>query len=161
MSPQVHPNWIAIAAMAENRVIGVDKGIPWHIPADFAFFKQTTIGHVLVMGRKTWDSIGKALPGRETIVISRSANAADFPGATLMRSLDELHAFDAGERTVYIAGGGEIYRQTLPFTAEVLLSRVKKTPRGDAWFPVFEDQFKPVECLIEHDDFDAIRWIRR
>ncbi|MEO0795733.1 MAG: dihydrofolate reductase [Verrucomicrobiota bacterium] len=153
--------WIAIAAMAENRVIGAGNQIPWHIADDFKFFKKTTMGHVLVMGRKTWDSIGRPLPGRETIVVSRTATVDEISGATIIRSLDDLYDVDAGERTVFIAGGGEIYRQLLPKCSEILLSRVKMTPAGDAWFPVFEDQFRPIERLVDHPEFETIRWGRR
>ncbi|GHB92780.1 dihydrofolate reductase [Cerasicoccus arenae] len=157
MTPPPFPNWIAIAAMAENRVIGNGNTIPWRLSEDFKFFKRTTMGHVLVMGRKTWDSIGRPLPGRETIVISRTAQPDDLPGATLIRSLDALEAFDPGDRQIFIAGGGEIYRQTLPRCAELLLTRVKLTPPGDAWMPVFEDLFEPTERLLDYPEFETIR----
>jgi len=160
METEIHANWIAIAAMAENRAIGLGDGLPWRLPAEFRFFKQATMGHVLAMGRKTWDTVGQALPGRETIVISRTARPEDFPGATLMRSIDDLRAFDAGGRTIFIAGGNEIYQQTLPHCAELLLSRIKQTPKADAWFPIFEDQFAPAERLIDNPDFESIRWAR-
>lgn len=159
MSAPVIPHWTAIAAMADNRVIGADNGIPWHLPEDFKFFKQTTMGHVLAMGRKTWDSIGRPLPGRETLVISRSTLA--IKGATVLASLEELAQFGVGTRTVFICGGGELYRQTLPRCAELLLTRVHATPPGDARMPSFEPWFEPVERLAETPEFEIIRYRRR
>lgn len=152
---QARPNWIAIAAMAENRVIGAGNAIPWRLSEDFKFFKRTTMGHVLVMGRKTWDSIGRALPGRETVVVSRVAQKID--GATVLPSLEALDDFPANGRTLYICGGAEIYRQTLPRCAELLLTRVRMTPAGDARMPVFEDLFTPVERLLDYPEFETIR----
>jgi len=157
MSPR--PPWIAIAAMAENRVIGAGNAIPWRLSEDFKFFKRTTMGHVLVMGRKTWDSIGRPLPGRETVVISRSAKS--IPGATVLPSLEALVDFDAAGRTLYICGGAEIYRQTLPQCDELLLTRVKMTPAGDARMPVFEDLFSPVERLLDEPEFETLRLVRK
>ncbi|WP_309385236.1 dihydrofolate reductase [Cerasicoccus frondis] len=158
---QVHTNWTAIAAMAENRVIGNGNAIPWRLSEDFKFFKRTTMGHVLVMGRKTWDSIGRPLPGRETIVISRNAQPDDVPGATIIRSLEALEQFDAGDRKIFIAGGAEIYRQTLPLCAELLLTRVYGQPTGDAFMPEFEELFTPAETLLQFPEFETTRLVRR
>ncbi|WP_309399493.1 dihydrofolate reductase [Cerasicoccus maritimus] len=155
-----HANWTAIAATAENRVIGNGNAIPWRLSEDFKFFKRTTMGHVLVMGRKTWDSIGRPLPGRETIVVSRNASPDDVPGATLLRSLEAVEKFDAADRKIFIAGGAEIYRQTLPLCSEVLLTRVYGSPEGDAFMPEFEDLFEPVETLLEFPEFETIRYTR-
>jgi dihydrofolate reductase len=110
----------AIAAMSLNRVIGAGNKIPWHLPEDFKWFKATTTGHVIVMGRKTFESIGKPLPNRTTIVLSRSAWA--HPGVTTIRSLDELPALVA-DRQVFICGGAEIYAQTLPLCSDLFFRR--------------------------------------
>lgn len=147
----------AIAAMSENRVIGNGNRIPWHLPEDFKFFKATTMGHVLVMGRKTFESIGRPLPGRETMVLSRSGFA--HPGVRTTRSLDELPAL-AGTRQVFICGGAEIYRQALPLCADLYLTHVKRTVEGDAFFPPFEELFKPVETLQDNADFRIVRYRR-
>lgn len=160
MNSQAQPQWIAIAAMAENRVIGAGEGLPWRILEEFQFFKNTTMGHVLLMGRKTWDTLPGALPGRETFVLSRSAAPGDLPGAQIIRSIDELSKLDLAGRKLFICGGAEIYRQTLRYCNELLISRVKKTPPGDAWMPVFEDLFKPIERLVDHPEFETIRWGR-
>ena len=103
----------AIAAMSLNRVIGsAPTRIPWHLPKDFEWFKQTTMGHVLVMGRKTFESIGRPLPGREMIVLTRSAEP--IPGVRTIGDLDALdQENDFGGRTIFICGGAEVYAQAL------------------------------------------------
>lgn len=147
----------AIAAMSENRVIGNGNKIPWHLPEDFKFFKQTTMGHVLLMGRKTFQSIGRPLPGRQTIVLSRS----DFrhEGVETISSIDQLNAIT--DRQIFVCGGADIYRQLLPSCSELLLTHVKQTVEGDACFPAFEDLFEPSETLQDNEDFTIIRYHRR
>lgn len=150
-------DFTAIAALAENRVIGNGDRIPWHLPEDFKFFKTTTMGHVLVMGRKTFESIGRPLPGRETIVLSRSGFA--HPGVRTVARIDELGSPVDGRR-VFICGGAEIYRQTLPLCSDLYLTHVKQTVAGDAWFPQFEDLFEPVETLQDNPDFRIVHYRR-
>lgn len=146
----------AIAAMSENRVIGDGNRIPWHLPEDFKFFKATTMGHVLVMGRKTYESIGRPLPGRETIVLSRSG----FPYEGV-RTVAEISAIPpALERIVFICGGAEIYRQTLPLCSDLYLTHVKRTVEGDAFFPPFEELFEPVATLQDNADFRIVHYRR-
>ena len=111
---------IAIAAMSKNRVIGVEGRIPWHISDDLKFFKRTTIGHIVVMGRKTFDSLGKPLPGRENWVVTRGA---EIPGVRVLRSLEEIPDSSDG-RAVYVIGGAEIYKALLPRCSEILLTHV-------------------------------------
>lgn len=147
----------AIAAMAENRVIGNGNKIPWHLPDDFKFFKQTTMGHLLLMGRKTFESIGRPLPGRETIVLSRSGFSHN--GVKTISGLDGLDMPTAG-RTVFVCGGAEIYRQTLPDCTDLYLTHVKRTVDGDAFFPPFEDMFEPLETLQDNDAFRIVHYRR-
>ena len=147
----------AIAAMAENRVIGNAGDIPWHLPADFKWFKKTTMGGILVMGRKTYESIGKPLPGRETFVLSRQK--LDIPGVQCFTDLRSIEDYDT-EKTVWIAGGAEIYRQALPFCDEILLTRVHRKCEGDTSFPEFEDAFTFAEVIETNDDFTIERWMR-
>jgi len=128
----------AIAAMSLNRVIGAGGKIPWHLPEDFKWFKQTTTGHVLVMGRKTFESIGKPLPNRETIVLSRAGFS--HPGVKVVGSLDEVSAL-AGDRQMFICGGAQIYEQALPRCSDLYLTVVNREYEGDAFFPKFEDKF--------------------
>ena len=148
----------AIAAMSLNRVIGASNKIPWHLPEDFQWFKQTTTGHVLVMGRKTFESIGRSLPNRETMVLSR----ADFqhPGVQTIRSLEALPPL-VGERQVFICGGAQIYEQALPQCAELLLTLVQREVVGDTFFPPFEDRFELVEEIRATPEFKILRYRAR
>lgn len=147
----------AIAAMAENRVIGDHGDIPWHLPEDFKWFKKTTMGQILVMGRKTYDSIGRPLPGRETFVLSRQPR--NISGVHSFTDLEMLDHFDT-DKTIWIAGGGEIYRQMLPKCESLYLTRVHRTVKGDATFPEFEDQFTLKEIVEKNDDFTIEHWVR-
>jgi dihydrofolate reductase len=152
-------NFKAIAAMSLNRVIGQGNQIPWHLPEDFKWFKAVTMGHVLVMGRKTFESIGRPLPGRETIVLTRGDWT--HPTVKTAASLDHLPLAQGDGRTVFIAGGAEIYRQALPLCDELLLTRVKQEVEGDAFFPPFEEQFELVETIRKTLEFDILRYRRK
>lgn len=123
-----------IAAMGRNRVIGRAGKLPWHLPADLKWFKQKTMGHAVIMGRKTWDAVGVPLPGRRSIVVSRSLKRAPA-GCELARSLDEALALCCDDPEAFIVGGGEIYRLALPRAERVYLTVVELSPEGDAVFP--------------------------
>lgn len=128
-----------VVAMAENRVIGKDGGLPWHIPGDLKLFKQTTMGKPIIMGRKTWQSIGHPLPGRTNIVITRDpAYKAD--GAQVTGSLEQALdvAADLGALEAMVIGGAEIYRLALPKADRLYVTRVALSPQGDAYFPEFD-----------------------
>jgi dihydrofolate reductase len=147
----------AIAAMSENRVIGSSGDLPWHLPEEFAWFKKKTMGGVLVMGRKTFDSIGRPLPGRETYVLSRQPR--DIPGAhsfTDLAALDHLKT----DKTIWIAGGAEVYRQMLPKLDEIFLTRVHREVEGDTFFPEFEDAFTREDIIEQNEQFTIEHWIR-
>src|SRR3954470_21864544 len=126
----------AIAAMSLNRVIGDGAKLPWHLPEDFKWFKSKTIGHVLVMGRKTYESIGKSLPNRTTIVLTRSAI---LPGIQTVDSVKEVLQLPARypNKAIFVCGGGDIYRQLLPYCSDLFLTLVKRTATGDVSFPTF------------------------
>jgi dihydrofolate reductase len=145
----------AIAAMSENRVIGQGNRIPWHLPEDFKWFKQMTTGQVVVMGRKTFESIGKPLPNRETIILSRSN--FQHPGVRTVAALSEIPLADEA-REVFICGGAEIYRQALPLCSDLYLTLVKRTVDGDAFMPPFEDQFKAVAEILDRPEFKIIHY---
>lgn len=147
----------AIAAMSLNRVIGNGNKIPWHLPEDFKWFKATTTGHVIVMGRKTFESIGKPLPNRETIVLSRSNFT--YPGVKTVHSLEELTPL-VDHREVFICGGAQVYEQSLPLCSELLLTLVKREVEGDAFFPRFEDQFEFAEEIRDTPEFKILRYRR-
>ncbi len=148
----------AIAAMSLNRVIGSGNKIPWHLPEDFKWFKATTTGHVLVMGRKTFESIGRLLPNRETIVLSRSAFS--FPGVKTIRGLEEIAGL-AGSREVFIAGGAQVYELALPVCSDLYLTLVKREVEGDAFFPPFEDKFELVEQLRDTPEYSILHYRRQ
>jgi len=125
-----------IVAVADNGVIGQDNALPWRLPGDLKRFKALTMGKPIIMGRKTFDSIGKPLPGRTNIVITRQSNL-QIVGCTVVGSLDE--AFGSVQADEYmIIGGAEIYRQALPQAQRVYLTQVHATISGDAFFPLLE-----------------------
>jgi dihydrofolate reductase len=149
---------IAIAAMGENRVIGRRNDLPWDVPDDFQWFKRKTLGKTLLMGRKTFESIGKPLPERRTIVLSRSCFSAD--GVTTISSLDDLR----GQVTVpelWICGGAEIYRMTLIRWDELFLSVIDGRFAGDAFFPEFEDKMDGGEVIHEGVGFRVRHYVGR
>ena len=143
--------------MSLNRVIGNAGKIPWHLPEDFKWFKQTTLGHILLMGRKTFESIGKPLPGRETIVLSQTG--FEYPGVRTAAHLSEVRV-DNDSRTIFICGGAQIYQQYLPLCSELYLTLVKRTVDGDAFFPRFEDQFALAEEIFDGPEFAIRRYAR-
>lgn len=149
-----------VAAVGSNGVIGRDGGMPWHLPEDLAHFKRVTMGGVLVMGRKTYDSIGRPLPGRTTIVVTRNPDwYAD--GVQTAQSLEEALASAGTGREVFVVGGGEIYRQALPLADCVLLTDVHLAPDGDTTFPLL-DPGEWAEAVRENrDGFDFVTYERR
>jgi dihydrofolate reductase len=148
----------AIAAMSENRVIGCGNKIPWHLPEDFKWFKQMTTGNVIVMGRKTFESIGRPLPNRETVVLSRGGFT--HPSVRVVAALDAAD-FAADPREVFICGGAQIYEQTLPLCSDLYLTRVKRAVEGDAFFPPFEHLFERAAIVSDKPDFRIEHWRRR
>jgi dihydrofolate reductase len=148
----------AIAAMSENRVIGHGNKIPWHLPEDFKWFKKMTTGQVVLMGRKTFESIGKPLPNRETIVLSRGGFA--YPGVRTVSDLRDINP-EMELREIFICGGAQIYGQALPFCSDLYLTLVKRTVVGDAFFPPFEDRFELLDKIAETDEFKIIHYRNR
>ena len=151
----------AIAAMSLNRVIGAGGRIPWHLPEDFRWFKQMTTGQVIVMGRKTFESIGKPLPNRMTIVLTHSPEP--IPGVRTMTDLGQLNPADpslAG-REIYICGGAQLYQQALPLCSDLYLTLVQRAVEGDTLFPPFEDQFELVGEVLERPEFRILHYQAR
>lgn len=144
---------VIIVAMNANRLIGKTGGLPWHVPADLKHFKQTTMGHALIMGRKTYDSCGKPLPGRRNIVITRDptkytalANADDsMPKGTTLDFVATLNAAielcrSRREEIAFIAGGSQIYAQAMPLVDEMIITMIDAPyAEGDAYFPEIDD----------------------
>jgi dihydrofolate reductase len=127
-----------IAAMSRNRAIGIDNGLPWRLPADQRYFKAKTMGHTLIMGRRTFDSIGRrALPGRPTIVVTREPGYA-VPGVEVAHSLDEALQGAQGDE-VFVVGGEAIFREALPLADRLYLTRIEQDFPGDTFFPDFDE----------------------
>ena len=124
-----------IVAMARNRVIGIDNKMPWHLPADFAWFKKNTLGHPIIMGRKTFESIGKALPGRRNIIVSRNphwrADGCDV-FSSLRAALDSCNP----NEQIFVIGGASLYNEALPMANRLYITEVDAAPEGDTFFPV-------------------------
>jgi dihydrofolate reductase len=151
----------AIAAMSLNRVIGAGNRIPWHLPEDFKWFKRMTTGQVIVMGRKTFESIGKPLPNRTTVVLTRSPTP--IPGVRMISNLRGLDPADpalAG-REIFICGGAQLYQQALPLCSDLYLTLVQRVVEGDTFFPPFEDQFELVEEVLDHPEFKILHYQAR
>lgn len=139
-----------IVAMAENRVIGIENRLPWHLPADMKWFRRHTLGKTVVMGRKTYESIGKPLPDRTNIVISRDP-AFQAPGCTVVTSIDAALAAATGPE-VMVIGGENLYSQLLHRTDRIYLTLVHADVEGDAFFP----EFDPAEWReLEREDVNA------
>ena len=148
-------NYRAIAAMAENRVIGNQNTIPWHLPEDFKWFKKTTMGQTLLMGRKTFDSIGRPLPGRQTIILSR--NQLSIPDTVTVNTIESIETVATSD-TIWVAGGSEIYQLMLPKCTDLYLTRVHKKPEGDTFFPEFENDFELFSVLEKNTAFSIEHW---
>lgn len=143
-----------IAAMADNRVIGIDNRLPWHLPADMQWFRQHTLGKTVVMGRKTYDSIGRPLPKRRNLVVSRTPGLT-LEGCEVVPSIEAALACCAGEAEVMIIGGASFYQQLLPRAERLYLTLVHTTPDGDAWFPEFDSaQWRERERIERPADAD-------
>ncbi len=129
-----------IVAMAKNRVIGNKNKMPWHLPADFTYFKKVTIGHPVIMGRKTFESIGRPLPGRRNIVISRNA-AFRADGAEVVTSLAAaITACDSQYKSqeAFVIGGATLYIEALPHAERIFVTEVDASPEGDTFFPMLD-----------------------
>ncbi len=161
-----------IAAAAENDVIGNKNALPWHLPDDLKFFRETTKGHPVIMGRKNFDSIiaalGKPLPGRLNIVITRNENFS-YPDVAVVHTLEDALALGESQSTdeIFVIGGGEIYRHALPLSQKIYLTRVHATVPGDVTFPninpeewqLIETKNHPADATHAHA-FTFETWVR-
>ena len=143
----------AVAAMSLNRVIGRDGQIPWHLPEDFKWFKRLTAGHVVLMGRKTFASLGKPLPNRTNVVLSRRVEKIE--GVTVLHDLAALSESSYAPRQIFVIGGAEIYAQLLHRCTELYLTVVQREAAGDAFFPPFEDRFELIDVLLRQPEFEV------
>jgi len=123
--------------MSKNRVIGANGAIPWHLPEELKRFKRITMGHHIIMGRKTWDSIARLLPGRATVIVTRQ-RGYHAPGAKIAHTLDEAIDACSGDSEIFVIGGAELYAQALPRADRLYLTTVDATIDGDAFMPEFD-----------------------
>lgn len=141
-----------IVAMSQNRVIGLKQTIPWQLPHDLQHFKALTLGHPILMGRKTHASIGRVLPGRQNIVISRDSEYTS-PGCFIAHSLDEALRVVADSPLIFVIGGAELYKEALPFADRIYLTLIETTLEGDTFFPELSHDWR--EQSNEHFTRDA------
>ena len=141
---------IIIVAIAKNHVIGRDGQLPWHLPSDLQHFKKTTMGCPLIMGRKTFDSIGKPLPGRDNIVLTRDIDL-QIPGCVVMHSVQDAIEYCRDQEKAFIIGGGDIFRLALPHTDTLIVTALEREVEGDVYFePIDSNQFKLVDQKQYH-----------
>jgi dihydrofolate reductase len=129
-----------IAAMAKNRVIGINNTLPWHLPEDLKHFKGLTMGHHIIMGRKTFESIGKPLPGRTTVIVTRSRDY-QIPGCITVHAIQEAIEACQGDDEVFFVGGADLYLQALAVAQRIYLTEIQAEYEGDAHFPAFDPEF--------------------
>lgn len=155
------PRVVLVAAVADNGVIGRDGQLPWHLPEDLAHFKRLTTGHAVLMGRATFESIGRALPGRLNVVLTRQPGwSAD--GVLVARDLDEaLTLAGRVHDTVMVIGGAEVYAQAMDRADEQVLTEVHRAVEGDAVYPPFDRESWVETSREPQDGFDIVRWERR
>ncbi len=154
-----------IAALARNRVIGVNNRLPWRLPEDLKHFKTLTMGHHIIMGRKTYESIGKPLPGRTTVIVTRDA-AYRMEGCLTATSIDAAIAACAGDPEIFFVGGAQMYAQVLPRADRLYLTEIQADYAGDAWFPAFdrgewEEMARDQRVSPDGLGYDFVSYLRR
>jgi dihydrofolate reductase len=146
-----------VAAVAANGIIGANGKLPWHLPEDLQHFKRVTLGHPVIMGRKTWESLKGPLPGRENIVITRRAGY-EAPGAAVASSLDAALVLCAGESVVCVIGGEQIFKEALPLAAGLIMTEIKQDFAGDARFPAYDRSQWPEAQREAHTAGNGMRF---
>ena len=149
----------AIVALDPDRVIGRAGRLPWHLPADLAFFRRTTTGHPVVMGRATFESIGRPLPGRRNIVLTRNPDWSS-PGVEVIHSPAGLDHLGLGDARVFIIGGARVYQAFLPRLDELLVTHLRDRHPGDTFFPPYQQLFPRSEPVASGDGFEIRRHLR-
>ena len=151
-----------IAAMAENRVIGYNKAIPWNIPSDQKRFRAITMGHSILFGRVTYEIIGRPLPGRRNIVLTRQEHY-QAPGVVVVHSLEEAVSACAGEEELFIGGGGMVFEETVDLADRIYLSVIHGVYQGDSFFPVIPGSFREAsrEEIKETPPYSFIQYVRK
>ena len=153
---------IIIVAIAQNGVIGRDGKLPWHLPSDLNHFKKTTMGFPLIMGRKTFESIGRPLPGRDNIILTRD-KSRQFPGCLTMYSLQEALDYCDTQEKVFVIGGGDIFELALPHADTIIVTALERDVEGDVYFSdIDQDQFSLADRVKynEEEPYSIIRYER-
>jgi dihydrofolate reductase len=154
---QSRPRILLVAALARNGVIGARGKMPWHLPEDLKHFKQLTLGHPVIMGRKTWESLGRPLPGRENIVISRQSGFA-APDASVVATPEAAIARCAGDAQASVIGGAEIYAAALPFADALVLTEIDLDYEGDTRFPDWDRKAWRIAQKETHTSAQGVRF---
>ncbi|MCP1123601.1 dihydrofolate reductase [Bacillus sp. 3103sda1] len=134
-----------LVAMDKNRLIGKENQLPWHLPADLAYFKKVTMGHPIIMGRKTFESIGRPLPGRTNIILTRNKNY-EMEGCEVIHSIDDVQKLDEQmNEEIFVIGGAEIFKEVLPFADRLYITKIEEVFEGDTFFPEINyDEWKEI-----------------
>jgi dihydrofolate reductase len=162
--PPGSPRVYLVAAVAANRIIGANGALPWRLPEDMRFFKELTLGHPIIMGRRTWESLKGPLPGRENIVVT-ATRGYDAPGAAVAGSLEAALAFCVGEPVAFVIGGSRLFEEALPIAAGLVLTEIHRDFAGDTWFPQFDrsqwrEAQREAHAAADGMRFDFVRYER-
>lgn len=165
MSHASGPKVYLVAAVAANGVIGRGGELPWRLPEDLKHFKRLTLGHPVIMGRRTWESLGKALPGRDNIVVT-GRPGYDAPGAAIASSLEAALALCAAEPVAFVIGGSRLFEESLPIAAGLVLTEIQRDYPGDTWFPGYDrskwrETQREAHTAADGMRFDFVRYERR
>lgn len=151
--------YTGVVAMDENRAIGFHNAIPWRLPEDMKLFRRLTVGHPILMGRRTWESLGRPLPGRQNIVLSQTPGY-QAEGAVVLSSVSELERLPLQSEEVMVIGGAGIYALMLPLMSKLYVSEVKGSYEADTWFPPFAALFAHRTELEHWTDFSLVLYER-
>ena len=157
MSHPPRPRIYLVAAVASNGIIGANGRLPWHFAEELKHFKEVTLGHPVIMGRRTWESLGKPLPGRENIVISRSPGF-EASGASVATSVQAAIALCTGESVAFVIGGAEIYAAALPLADGLVLTEIQQDYEGDTSFPAWDRKAWRVSQKETHASTEGVRF---
>src|SRR5216117_2143263 len=164
MSKQIGPKIYLVAAVAANGVIGRKGQLPWRLPEDLKHFKRLTLGHPVIMGRRTWESLGRPLPGRENIVVT-DRTGYEAPGAAVATSLEAALALCTGEPVVFVIGGTRLFETALPIADGLVMTESHRDYRGDTWFPRYDrsrwrEAQREAHTAADGTKFDFVRYER-
>ena len=153
------PEFIIIVAVAQNGVIGRDGKLPWHLPSDLKHFKETTMSYPLIMGRKTYESIGRPLPGRDNIVLTKNRSIS-LPGCIIAHSLEEALVHCTDVEKVFIIGGADIFEATLAITDTIIVTALDREVEGDVYFPEIDPSLFEQTSATQYNEEEPYSIIR-